>query len=103
MSTRQPFPQRIDEATVTDGIVVSGDIIPHEPDPGNHRHGIWVPTKPWLKGCFVSFYANNVLANDSSGTSRRILLEGDSVTVLYNEMEKLPFFSTWSLAAFTTT
>jgi hypothetical protein len=38
--------ERIDEAIFTNGIVVNGDMIPHELDPGNPFHTIGAPTKP---------------------------------------------------------
>jgi hypothetical protein len=63
--------------TFTNGIVVNGDMIPHEPDPGNPFHRIGSLTKPWLEGHFVTVYADNILANNASGTPRRVLLKGD--------------------------
>jgi hypothetical protein len=42
--------ERVNEATFTNGIVANGDMIPHDPDPGNPFHGIGAPTKPWLAG-----------------------------------------------------
>jgi hypothetical protein len=86
--------ERIDEATFTSGIVVSGDMIPHEPDPGNPFRRLGAPTKPWLEGHFVTVYADNLSVNDESGTSRWVLLEGDTVTVSYDDLEDLPDLAT---------
>jgi hypothetical protein len=86
--------ERINEATFTGGIVVSGDMIPHEPDPGNPFQRLGAPTKLWLEGHFVTVYADNLSANDESGTTRRVLLEGDTVTVSCDDLEDLPDFAT---------
>jgi hypothetical protein len=37
----------------------------------------------------VNVYAYNMSVTDASGTSRRVLLEGDSVTVSYDDLEDL--------------
>jgi hypothetical protein len=84
----------IDEATFKGGIVVNGDMTPHEPDPGNPFQRIGASTKPWLKGHFVTVYADNLSVIDESGTTRRFLLEGDTVTVSYDDLEDLPGLAT---------
>jgi hypothetical protein len=61
--------ERIDEATFNGGIVVNGDMIPHEPDPGNPFQRIGASTKPWLEGHFVNVYADTVSVSDADGTS----------------------------------
>jgi hypothetical protein len=81
---------RIDEATLSNSIVVNGDMIPHEPDQGTPLQKIGAPTTPWLEGHFVNVFADSVSVLDASGTSRRVLLEGDSVTVSYNDLDDLP-------------
>jgi hypothetical protein len=85
---------RIDEATLSNCIVVNGDMIQHEPDPGNPFQTIGAPTKPWLAGHFVSVYAYNLSVSDAAGTLRRVLFEGDSVTVSYNDLNDLPGLAT---------
>jgi hypothetical protein len=85
---------RIDEATLSNGIVMNGDMIPHEPDPGTPLQKIGAPTTPWLEGRFVNVFADSVSVLDAGGTSRRVLLEDDSVTVSYNDLDDLPSFTT---------
>jgi hypothetical protein len=87
-------PERIHEATFTKGIIVNGDKIMREPDPGNHFQKIGAPTKPWLEGHIVNGYADNLSVSDASGTSRRLLLEGNSVTVSYDDLHELSVLAT---------
>jgi hypothetical protein len=89
--------ERIDEATFIGGIVVNGDMILHEPDPGNPFQRLGAPTKSWLEGHFVKVYADNLSVSDASSTSRRFLLEGNSVTVSYNDLYDLPDLATVAL------
>jgi hypothetical protein len=42
----------------------------------------------------VTVYADNLSVNDESGTTRRVLLEGDTVTVSYDDLEDLPDLAT---------
>jgi hypothetical protein len=70
--------QCIDELNWTEGIVVNGDLIPHEPHPGFPFHRVEAPINPWLEGHFVNIYANNILSADADGGQpRRVLLDGD--------------------------
>jgi hypothetical protein len=68
------FLERIEKATFTKNIVMNGDMIPHEPDPGNLFQRTGAPTKPWLEGNFVNVYADKLSVSDASGTSHRVLL-----------------------------
>jgi hypothetical protein len=81
--------ERIDEATFTNGTVVN-DMVPHEPNPGKPFQRIGAPTKPWLEGHFMNIYADHLSVSDASGTSRRVLLEGESVTVSNDDFKDLP-------------
>jgi hypothetical protein len=73
---------RIDELNWTEGIVVSGDLIPDEPNPGFSFQRLGAPINPWLEGHFVNIYADNIMSADNDGgPPRRVLLEGDPSAV----------------------
>jgi hypothetical protein len=63
--------QRIDELNRTEGILLIGDLLPHEPNPGFSFHRVGAPVKPWLEGHFVTIYADNMLASDADGGQPR--------------------------------
>eukprot|EP00873_Tetraselmis_striata_P012316 jgi/Tetstr1/432580/TSEL_021950.t1 len=69
------------EATFGQGITVKGDLKPFDVNPGFPPLArVGNSTSPFLEGHFGAVYADNLFANDSGGTSRRVLLEGDSVS-----------------------
>eukprot|EP00873_Tetraselmis_striata_P040533 jgi/Tetstr1/460797/TSEL_005981.t1 len=62
------------------GITVKGDLIPFDNNPGfPPLSRVGNSTFPFLEGHFGNLYAGNLFANDSGGTTRRVLLEGDTV------------------------
>ena len=68
-----------------------GSIIPTEDSfyqPGDPEH-------KWIEGHFTSIYANNLNVTDAGGTSRRVLLEGDTVdaSVSWADITGMPNFA----------
>jgi hypothetical protein len=94
--------ERIGEATFNNGIVVNGIMIPNKPDPGNPFQRIGASTKPWLEVHFVNVYTDNLYVSDARGTSRRVLLEGDTVTVSYDDLKTSSTLPPWPLPVRTT-
>jgi hypothetical protein len=74
--------QRIDELNWTEGVVVNGDMLPHEPNPGFPFQQVGAPVKPWLEGHFVIIYVDTILVSDADGGQlRRVLFVGDPSAV----------------------
>jgi hypothetical protein len=74
--------QRIDELNWTEGMMVNGDLIPHQPHPGFSFYRVGSPIKPWEEGPFVNIYANDILSSDADGgRPRRLLREVDPSAV----------------------
>eukprot|EP00873_Tetraselmis_striata_P027959 jgi/Tetstr1/448223/TSEL_035511.t1 len=72
---------RLEENVFSQGITIKGDLVPDDVNPGFPPPGrLGNSTFPFLEGHFGAVYAANLFANDSGGTSRRVLLEGDSVS-----------------------
>jgi hypothetical protein len=74
--------QRIDELNWTESIVMNGDLLPHESNPGLPFHRVGAPVKHWLESHFVNIYADNIIGSDAEGEQpRRVMLEGDPLAV----------------------
>eukprot|EP00873_Tetraselmis_striata_P001696 jgi/Tetstr1/421960/TSEL_012859.t1 len=72
---------RLEENVFSQGITIKGDLVPDDVNPGFPPPGrLGNSTFPFLEGHFGAVYADNLFASDSGGTSRRVLLEGDSVS-----------------------
>eukprot|EP00873_Tetraselmis_striata_P042449 jgi/Tetstr1/462713/TSEL_007677.t1 len=72
---------RLQEKIWNHGITVKGDLIPFDINPGfPPLSRVGNSTFPFLEGHFGNLYDGNLFANDSGGTTRRVLLEGDTVS-----------------------
>eukprot|EP00873_Tetraselmis_striata_P029204 jgi/Tetstr1/449468/TSEL_036563.t1 len=71
--------ERINEVSFNHGIVVKGDLIPHEENAGfPPLSRVGNLTYPFLEGHFTNLFAGNIYGLDEGGSTRRVLLEGDA-------------------------
>eukprot|EP00873_Tetraselmis_striata_P018094 jgi/Tetstr1/438358/TSEL_026925.t1 len=84
---------QINEVENADGIIINGDLLPRDINPGFPPLArVGNLTYPLLEGHFTNLFAGNIYGLDEGGSTRRVLLEGDAaatpqwITVLQGDV-----------------
>jgi hypothetical protein len=75
-----------------DDISVYANLTPNNIEIGGNTIG--TETKPWRTGHFHNVYAKNIIGKNEEGYSRRVLLEGESLTISYDDLDYLSDLAT---------
>ena len=77
--------QTINGTGFPENLNVNASLLPH----AEVYHTIGLATQRWTEGHFNGLYAQNLYVNDQ-GTNRRVLVEGDTITINYNDLVDKP-------------